>query len=253
MKDFREIENLSAYLDGQLDSKESAKLESRLKSDPKLESALRDLRSARGVLRQLPARKAPRNFTLTRQMVGRKPPLPRSYPLIRFATVFASILFLLSFTASALSPFAGFGGAAAPVQSFGMGGGCEDCEGAPAQEAAAATEAPATEESFAAEMAPAATEAPPAEDLAPPPSAVTESAEILPTEGARVAESTPSLKDPAPEPSADESAPETTNQPEVEVEAPRVSINWTMLFLGIAILGAIILWSMKFTARNKWR
>lgn len=253
MKDFREIENLSAYLDGQLDSKESAKLESRLKTDPELESALRDLRSARSVLRQLPSRKAPRNFTLTRQMVGLKPPLPRSYPLIRFATVFASILFLLSFTATALSPFAGFGGAAAPVQSFGMGGGCEGCEGAPAQEAAAATEAPAaTEEAFAAEMAPAATEAPPAEDLAPS-SAVTDSPEILPTEGARVAESTPALKDPAPEPSPVVPAPETANQPGDELEPPAFSIDWTILFLGIALLGAVTLGYMKFSARNKWR
>lgn len=252
MKEFREIENLSAYLDGQLDSKESAKLESRLKSDPELESALQDLRSARGILHALPQRKARRNFTLTRQMVGLKPPLPRSYPLIRFATVFASILFLLSFTATALSPLAGFGGAAAPAPAFGMGGGCEDCEGAPAQEAAAATEAPATEEAFAAEMAPAATEAPPAEDLAPA-SAVTESPEILPTEGARVAESTPSLKDPAPEPSAEESAPETANQPGAESEPPASSINWTAFFLGIALFGAMILWVMKLSARNKWR
>lgn len=251
MKDFREIENLSAYLDGQLDSKESAKLESRLKSDPELESALRDLRSARGILRGLPARKAPRNFTLTRQMVGLKPPLPRTYPLIRFATVFASILFLLSFTANALSPLAGFGGAAAPVQSFGMGGGCEGCEGAPAQEAAAATEAPATEEAFAAEMAPAVEE-PPAADSGPS-SAATNMPELLPTDGARTFEPTPFLKEPEPEPSAEESAPETANQPGAESEPPASSINWTMLFLGIAILGVIILWVMKFTARNKWR
>lgn len=243
MKDFREIENLSAYLDEQLDSRESAKLESRLKADPELESALQDLRSARGILRQLPARKAPRNFTLTRQMVGLKPPLPRSYPLVRLATVFASILFLLSFTANALSPIISISQAAAPPAAFGMGGGgCEGCEGSQAQEAAA-TEAPATEESFAAEMAPAGTTEPPASDLAP----------LSPTEGARVVEPTPSMKEPGQEPSAAQPAAAPTDQPTVESE-PSVSFSkWTFLFLGVAILGAAILWIMRALARGKWR
>ncbi len=56
---FRDIELLSAYLDGQLDSKESARLESRLKSDESLRAVLDDLRAARGILRQLPQRRAP--------------------------------------------------------------------------------------------------------------------------------------------------------------------------------------------------
>ena len=84
MKNFREIEQLSSYLDGQLSSSESKRLEARIASDPELASAFNDLRAARGILRKLPARKAPRNFTLTRQMVGLKPPLPRSYSFFRF-------------------------------------------------------------------------------------------------------------------------------------------------------------------------
>lgn len=253
MKDIRELENLSAYLDGQLDPKESTMLESRLKSDPELASALQDLRSARGILRKLPARKAPRNFTLTRQMVGLKPPLPRSYPLIRFATVFASILFLLSFTATALSPLVSLGGVAAPMPVGGMGGGggCEGCEGSQIEQSAA-SEAPATEEAFAAEMAPAATEEPPAADLAPPFSA-TESLGALPTESARVVEPTPSLKESGQEASVPTAADEITNQPEPELEQKPSSIVWPMLFLGIAILGMLSLWIIKFTARIKWR
>ena len=66
MKNFRDIETLSAYIDGQLNAADAARLETRLKTDPELASVMNDLRAARGILRKLPARKAPRNFTLTR-------------------------------------------------------------------------------------------------------------------------------------------------------------------------------------------
>jgi anti-sigma factor RsiW len=122
MKNFREIEHLSAYLDGQLDTSELARIESRLNSDPELASILSDLRATRGILRKLPTRKAPRNFTLTRQMVGLKPPLPRTYPVFRFATVFASLLLMLSLTVNAMSPYVSFG---APSGVYGFGGGGE--------------------------------------------------------------------------------------------------------------------------------
>ena len=264
MKNHRNIETLSAHLDGQLDSKESTKLESRLKTDPELESALRDLRAARGILRKLPSRKAPRNFTLTRQMVGLKPPLPRSYPLARFTTVFAAILFLCSFTTNTLTPMLNFGfGAGAPAPEAVMAGECEGCEGVAEQEAAA-TEAPATEEAFAAEMAPAATEEPPIVEMAPaatqaadlaPSSTITISPEILPTEGtegARALEPTQALKEPAPEPTVEENAAETATQPGVEPE-PRRPFNWTFLFLAVSILSGLAMWIMRLSARRKWR
>src|SRR5512139_2880757 len=75
----RDIELLSAYLDGELKPSHSIKLEARLKTDPELASVLNDLRVTRTLLRKLPSRKAPRNFTLTRKMVGLNPPLPRTY------------------------------------------------------------------------------------------------------------------------------------------------------------------------------
>ena len=78
MKNFRDIEQLSSYLDGQLSPSDSARLESLLSSNPDLASAFNDRRAARGILRKLPSRKAPRSFALSRQMVGLKPPLPRS-------------------------------------------------------------------------------------------------------------------------------------------------------------------------------
>lgn len=248
MKNFRDIETLSAYLDGELNQADAARLETRLKSDPELESALQDLRSARSVLRKLPSRKAPRNFTLTRQMVGIKPPLPRSYPLVRFATVFAAILFLCSFTTNTLTPMftIGFGAAApAPIMEGGMGGGCEE----PCGEAVVMEEPAATEETFAQDSAPA-TEAPPAEML--PAAAPTQTPEFLPTGTERIAEPTPSLKEGETQPTTESQAPGTANQPGVPAE-PQVFINWTMLFLIISIAGWVILWVMRLSAHRKWR
>ncbi len=102
MKNFRDIENLSASLDGQLNESESAQIKNRLTSDRELDSVLSDLSFARNLLRLLPKRKSPKNFTLTRQMVGLKPPLPRTYPLFRLATIFATVLFVFSFSVNAL-------------------------------------------------------------------------------------------------------------------------------------------------------
>ena len=73
----RDLELLSSYLDGQLKPSDSARLEARLATDPALREVLGDLRAARGLLRQLPMRREPRNCTLTPKMVGENPPLPR--------------------------------------------------------------------------------------------------------------------------------------------------------------------------------
>ncbi len=98
----RDLELLSAYLDGQLNPSDSARLESRLASDESLRAALDNLRSTRSLLRQLPSRRAPRNFTLTPQMAGIKPPTPRVVPVFRFATAIATFLFIITFVINGL-------------------------------------------------------------------------------------------------------------------------------------------------------
>src|SRR5690242_16391956 len=140
----RDLELLSSYLDGQLKSSDSARLEARLSSDADLRSVLDDLRAARGLLRQLPMRKAPRNFTLTPKMVGKNPPLPRSYPAFRFVTALASLMLFftlgLNFVVPQMKAQSNFG--------FGYGGGGAPdvfSAQAPAAESALATEAPAAE------------------------------------------------------------------------------------------------------------
>ncbi len=238
MKNFRDIENLSAYIDGQLNAADAARLEARLKTDHELESALRDLSATRNILRKLPARKAPRNFTLTRQMVGLKPPLPRTYPLFRFATVFAAVLFMCSFTATTLSPLVSFGAAApaaAPAFGMGGGGGCDDCEAPAATEEALFASEAATEEAFAFDTAPVGTlEAAPLE-----------------TETVRIAE-TPTAKEVPEEAAAQEAAPETANQAEPGQEPP-ASFNWTWAFLIIALISGAIMFFMRQAASRTWR
>lgn len=65
----RELKLLSAYLDGELDSPRRQKLETRLENDPALRKKLTDIRRTRLTLNNLAHMKAPRNFTLTPEMV----------------------------------------------------------------------------------------------------------------------------------------------------------------------------------------
>ena len=124
---FRDVEQLNAYLDGELDSTRRLRLESRLGADPELKSILDELHEARMVLRRLPQRRAPRNFTLTPKMAGIKPPLPRAYPVLRFASVFAVFLLFFTFAVNSLPRFSLPMGAAAPAaMEVGIGGGAPE-------------------------------------------------------------------------------------------------------------------------------
>jgi negative regulator of sigma E activity len=92
----RDWERLSAYLDGQLSPREQACLVARLQEDADLQAALENLEATRDALRSLPAMKAPRNFTLTPEMVSQ--PRQKSTPLVplfRLASVLASLLFVI--------------------------------------------------------------------------------------------------------------------------------------------------------------
>lgn len=229
MKNFKDIEQLSAYLDGQLNSSDSARLESRISSDPELASNLNDIRAARGILRKLPARKAPRNFTLTRKMVGLRPPVPQSYSFFRFSSAFATILLVFTFAANSLAPRLS---SPAPGFAIGMGGG-----GAPE-----ATEAPAATEA-AAEMLPAATEAPALEmplAATEPPAA---NADSFATEAPLAPEST-MLK---------EAETESALQDQARVkQEPFVPVTWQLSLLVIILISALIAFIINQNAKKKW-
>ena len=227
----RDVELLSAYLDGQLKPLDSARLEVRLKSDPQLVSVLDDLRAARNLLRQLPQRRAPRAFTLTRKMVGQNPPLPRAYPVFRFATAIATLLFFFTVGLNFLAPQF----TQAALTGRGGGGDTESFSQA-APLAAAATEAPATQapaEQPPAVFAPASTQ------------------EITPSaDAARISE-TPAAK------AGDQANSVNPNQPQAGNEAqspmPLVSSTWQVALAVIAILGALLMVLMRQSAFNRWR
>ena len=100
----RELEQISTYLDGQLSQADSARLESRIKSDPELRTVYEGLRQSRALLRKLPARRAPRDFRLSAKMAGVKPPLPRVFPAFRLASALATILFFLGYAINLMAP-----------------------------------------------------------------------------------------------------------------------------------------------------
>lgn len=148
---FRDVEQLSAYLDGQLPEAEVRHLNARLQAEPALAAIYKDLRQTLAMLRQTPKRRAPRNFTLTHKMAGIKPPLPRAVPVMRFVSVLAAFLLFATFAVNSIGPLAF--GASAPA-TYGVGGGMgggapEDAAAEPpmmmeaAAEALVATEAPA--------------------------------------------------------------------------------------------------------------
>lgn len=233
----RDLELLSSYLDGQLTPSDSARLESRLKSDGQLASTLDDLRAARTLLRQLPKRRAPRNFTLTRKMVGLNPPLPRSYPAFRFATVVATLLFFFTFGVNTFAP------QLAQISPFGTGGGAPEIfSAAPA----AATDAPILEQAIATEP-PAATEAPleSSSDLAPLPTAMPATQESARIEG------TPTTK--IGEAENVEGLDQTQVASEPTRPAPIIPSVWQSAFAVIAILGASLMALLRRSASNRWK
>ena len=123
---FRDVEQLSASLDGQLSQAEKTRLEARLQAEPVLTSALADLRQARTILRRTPRRRVPRNFTLTPRMAGLRPPVPRSVPALSWASAVALLVFVFTLGTNLLSQIS-FGAAApmlsaAPMTSQGYGG-----------------------------------------------------------------------------------------------------------------------------------
>ena len=224
MNRFRDIEKLSAYLDGQLSQSDSAHLESRIESDRELASALNDLRFTRGILRKLPARKAPRNFMLTRKMVGLKPPLPRTYSFFRFSSAFATLLLVLTFAFNAVVPRIAFGSmAAAPL--VGSGGGFTACGGG----GPAAHDPNLMQESYA-----AATEAPAADiqPMAPMPTEMP-----LPEDSTR--------KEP-------EANPAPQEQPQAQSEPLGIPFEWQITLLVIGLISMVAMFLIGQSARRKW-
>lgn len=96
MKDLsnKDLERISAYLDGELSQKAASDLESRLKTDKSLSQVLEGLRKTRLLLHQAPKAKVPRNFTLTPEMISRRSSLGRLFGTMRLVSAMAMVMFV---------------------------------------------------------------------------------------------------------------------------------------------------------------
>ncbi len=90
---------LSEFLDGQLSEREQARLEQRLNKQPELQTALDDMRQMRSVLRAVPRRKVPHNFTLTHAMVAEQQQTSRFLrwiPALSLSSALATLILVVS-------------------------------------------------------------------------------------------------------------------------------------------------------------
>jgi hypothetical protein len=109
----RDLERLSAYLDGELSRKEADRLEARLRLETDLRQVLDELRSTAALLRALPEVSPPRDLTLTAEMVGASGRRP--YPVLRLATALASLAFVALVGLDAITSMLPLAGSMAPA------------------------------------------------------------------------------------------------------------------------------------------
>lgn len=125
----RDVEILSASLDGQISRRDAARLEARLRDQPGLAAVRQDLKLARQTLRRTPTRVVPRNFTLKMGMAGIRPPVPRAVPALSWASALAMLAFIFTVGTNLVGKLATGSGApilaAAPMAAggYGVGGG----------------------------------------------------------------------------------------------------------------------------------
>lgn len=101
----RDLELLSAYLDGQLNEKERARVDARLQKDEAYRKELETLDHTRTLLRSLSPRRAPRNFTLSAQTAEQLKPsrsLIHWVPALRVTAALASFLLIVTFAGELL-------------------------------------------------------------------------------------------------------------------------------------------------------
>lgn len=101
----RDLELLSAYIDGDLPARQVAALERRLEDEPNLRRAMEEMRETVRLLHSLPALDPPRSYALTPEMAGLREP-PPSYPVLRLATALAALAFFVVVGLDAISGMA---------------------------------------------------------------------------------------------------------------------------------------------------
>jgi len=87
----RDLERLSAFMDGELSPAEAEKLAARLKTDKQLSGTLEGLRATAAVVGGLPDVRPLKSFALTEEMVRPR----RAYPILQLSTAMAALGFVL--------------------------------------------------------------------------------------------------------------------------------------------------------------
>ena len=235
---FRDIEMLSAYLDGQLPQVDSSRLEPRIKADAELRSVYDDLRQTRTLLHKLPARRALRNFTLTPKMAGIRPPLPRAFPLFRLASAAAAFLLFFGFAANLFAPNV------ATYFAYDTSG--------------AAGGGPGEQVPSIAAMAPAATEQPaPATDAAPSVmmATISDTPEATSAQDNTLAAPTEAMALPAPQAKINPNAQNSARSAVFEPQPPALPVPaaWLYGLLALAVIsggGALV---VRTRTEQDWR
>lgn len=95
---------ISGYLDEKVSPQEILKIESRRVEDPEFDKAIDEMAYTRRLLRALPQRRAPRNFTLAQSTEKSAKPLPhfRLQPALSFISVVSAIALVVIYTSSSL-------------------------------------------------------------------------------------------------------------------------------------------------------
>ena len=90
----RELQLLSAYLDGELSKKDQKRVERLLSDHPAAISSLEKLRHTKNVIRLLPIHKVPRNFTISTEEVSRSL-IPNLAGVLRYASAVSAVLLVV--------------------------------------------------------------------------------------------------------------------------------------------------------------
>jgi anti-sigma factor RsiW len=102
----RDLERLSAYIDGQLNDRQTQRLEARLRQEPELRRELESLRITVQSLRDLPAPRPTKHFTLTPEMAGQRQKRA-PFPVLGFATALAGLAFIVLVGIEGIQSFSG--------------------------------------------------------------------------------------------------------------------------------------------------
>jgi len=98
----QDYQSVSAYLDNASSPRERTKIEARLAADPELRRILQEFKYTRHLLRAMPVRKAPRNFTLSAAKVPVRPQRFFLAPVLNFTAAAAALLLVVVFAGSNL-------------------------------------------------------------------------------------------------------------------------------------------------------